>query len=74
METLDKDTKYANKHKIQGRVLQKGRLMGIYDKCHSSRNLGEIIRLNLKQRASKMRQSPVVNYFLKAYVFDLFTC
>ena len=32
METLDKDTKYANKHKIQGRVLQKGRLMGIYGK------------------------------------------
>ncbi len=30
-------------------------------------NLAEIIRLNLKQRASKMRQSPVVNHLL-------FTC
>ena len=28
---------------------------------NSSSNLAEIIGLNLKQRASKMRQSPVVN-------------
>jgi len=34
---------------------------------NSSSNLAEIIGLNLRQRASKMRQSPVVNHLL-------FTC